>query len=273
MRFPERNLADQYISLSYQDVLQQYVNTGSYRYVLDGYGNVIFGIGTGSIGQIVITSDMTASMTVATASYALTQSYISIIEVSTSFASSSLTASYAHYSETAGAADFALLAGNTLYTSSYALTASYAMNGGGGGGTVIESGSSWNITASVAVTAQSADFALQAGNTLYTSSYALTASYAMNGGGGGGTVIESGSSWNITSSVAISSSYALTASYNLSSGLNIPNYDYSYVTYNGPLGQISDCTYRVGGISGTIVCIVTALYNGEVFIGVSKSLG
>lgn len=70
----------------------------------------------------------------------------------------------------------------SLYgTASQALTASYLLNG-----TVIASGSSWNIT----------------------SSQALTASYLI-----GGTVINSGSSWNITSSYSTKAVTSDTSSY------------------------------------------------------------
>jgi hypothetical protein len=75
MQFPERDLTDQFISLSYQDVLQQYNTTGSSLYVLDGYGNVVFGIPTASLGNTVITSDITSSMTVLSASWAPPISY------------------------------------------------------------------------------------------------------------------------------------------------------------------------------------------------------
>jgi hypothetical protein len=74
-------------------------------------------------------------------------------------------------------------------SASYALTASYAMNGGGGGVS-----SSYAATASIATSA----------------SYALTASYAMNGGGGGVS-----SSYAVTASHAIT---ALTASYAMNGG-------------------------------------------------------
>ncbi len=74
-QYLERDLSDQYISLSYQDILQQYPNTSSILYVLDGYGNVVFGIPTASIGYNVITSDITASLTFPSASYSLTASY------------------------------------------------------------------------------------------------------------------------------------------------------------------------------------------------------
>jgi hypothetical protein len=125
-----------------------------------------------------------------------------------------------------------------------------------------------------------------------TASWAITASHALNGGSGG-TSLSTGSQYPITASWALnaltasyiafipsgsteSASYALTASYASftgNNGLSIPNYDYSNLTYTGPLGQVSDCTYKVGGSSGTIVCIITALYSGAVFIGVSKSFG
>jgi hypothetical protein len=148
----------------------------------------------------------------------------------------------------------------TSETSSYslfALTASYALNAGQSGGTTLTTGSFYPITSSWAV---SASWAPGSG-TSQTSSYslfALTASYV--------NVIPSGSTE--------SASYALTASYASNiGGLSIPPYDYSNIIYSGPNSQIGKCTYRIGGISGSIVAEVTAIYNGNLFIGVSKSLG
>jgi len=77
MRFPSRDLTDQYISSSYQDVLQQYMPS-DYLYVLDGYGNVVFGIPSASFGNTLVTSDITSSMTVATASYALSSGVVEL---------------------------------------------------------------------------------------------------------------------------------------------------------------------------------------------------
>jgi hypothetical protein len=122
-------------------------------------------------------------------------------------------------------------------SSSYALSASYVH----GGGTTLSSGSTYPITASWAFNA-------------------LTASYV--------SVIPSGSTES--ASYAISTSYA---SFTGNNGLGIPTYDYSNITYSGPHGQISECTYKIGGSTGTVVCIITALYSGDIFIGVSKSLG
>ena len=70
--FPSRDLTNQYISRSYQDVVQNYApgSGDANEYFLDGYGNVIASIPTASIGQTLITSDVTSSMTVLSASYA-----------------------------------------------------------------------------------------------------------------------------------------------------------------------------------------------------------
>ena len=78
-------------------------------------------------------------------------------------------------------------------TSSYAL---YALNGASGSsGTSLTTGSTYPITSSWAISASwapingsssyalTSDFSVIAGNCLYTSSYAITASYALNGGG------------------------------------------------------------------------------------------
>lgn len=100
MRFSSRDLSGQYISSSYQDVLQRYIDTASFHYILDGYGTVVFGIPTASIGYDVVTSNITSSMSVVSSSYSL-------------------------ISETSKQSDFSLQSGNTLYTSSYAITSSH----------------------------------------------------------------------------------------------------------------------------------------------------
>ena len=73
MTFPLRDFTNQYISSSYQDVLQQYTPSDTF-YVLDGYGNVVFSLPSSSIGEMLIAANMTASMSVATASYVQTSS-------------------------------------------------------------------------------------------------------------------------------------------------------------------------------------------------------
>lgn len=304
MQFPARDFTNQYISASYQDVLQKY-DPSDIFYVLDGFGNVVFSLPSASVGQMLITSDITSSMTVASASYATTYSYTQVVTLSSSFASSSVSASYAFnstfadsalYSEFSGTSSLAADAISSSYalsasyapfvqvyqtttvssswassslSSSYsnlALTASYALNGGGGG-TSLETGSTYLITSSWAISASwapgggSSDTASYAYTASY-SQYALTASYV--------NIIPSGSTES--SSYAITSSYSTVAQRVTDSGLSIPPYDYSNIVYSGPNSQIGTCTYRSGGISGSIVAIVTAIYSGNLFIGVSKSL-
>jgi hypothetical protein len=165
-RYPERDLSNQYISLSYQDVLQQYVNTGSVLYVLDGYGNVVFGLPSASIGFDAITSNLTASMTVGTSSLAITTSFTKIYQVSSSFASSSISSSYAL------TASYVSGSSGASISASYALSASYS-----GFSEQAGTASLFLVSSSQAANSQTSDFAVIAGNTLYTSSYALTSSY------------------------------------------------------------------------------------------------
>jgi hypothetical protein len=193
-------------------------------------------------------------------SYAINYNYI----VSSSFATSSISSSYAttsSFSNLASTASYALNAGGTTLTtgstypitsswSNNSTTASYALNAGSGG-TTLTTGSTYPITSSWSNNSLSssnsisssyaltASFALNAGTTLTTgstypitsswsnnsisSSYVLTASYALNGSGSG-TILTTGSTYPITSSWSnnsnnsISSSYALTASFALNGG-------------------------------------------------------
>jgi len=60
MRFSDKDLSDQYISASYEDVLQQYI-TSPTSYVLDGFGNVVFSIPSSSIGGTLVLSNNSGS--------------------------------------------------------------------------------------------------------------------------------------------------------------------------------------------------------------------
>ena len=124
-----------------------------------------------------------------------------------------------------------------------------------------------------------------------SASYSLTASFALNAGGGGtGSVSSSYSetssyafnavtaSYVLASGSTVSSSYAVTASYALrvsGSGIDIPPYDYSYVVYTGPRNQVSTASYYIGGglpPTGSLVAQLICIYSGSLFIGVSKSV-
>jgi len=113
---------------------------------------------------------------------------------------------------------------NPVNTASYARTASYAMNGGTGGG--LATGSTYPITASQSVTASywnssslvtivnNKQNAIATGSTLpITSSQSLTASYALNGGGIGGG-LATGSTYPITASQSVTASYWNSSSLN-----------------------------------------------------------
>jgi len=223
MNFPSRDLLNQPISSSFQDVLQRYGENNVF-YILDGRGNVLFTIPSASLNYTLITSDITSSMVVLSASYSQTSSVYQLLQQSSSFASRSISASYSENSDYSLAAFYAVQS----TSASYALTASYV------------SGSS---------------------NASISASYSLTASYALNGGGSSNSA-----------SYAITASYSNEASRLTDSGLSIPKYDYSMIEYNAPLDQFSRIEYRLGGISGSIVSVLTGIYSGSIFIGVSKSL-
>jgi hypothetical protein len=111
-----------------------------------------------------------------------------------------------------GTASVALVALTSSYnlnsvSSSYSLTASYAMNGGSGGGTTLTTGSSYPITSSWAINVVSASYALIAesattANSSTSASYALTASFALNsiagasGSEGGGLFVVTSDGFN-----------------------------------------------------------------------------
>lgn len=208
MRFPARDLTDQYISSSYQDVLQQYHTTGSSLYVLDGYGNVVFGIPSSSLGNSVITSDVTSSMTVLSASYSQIID-INVYKESSSFASSSISSSYADsasysltsaYADSAGTAVYSEYAGTASLSaesisSSYSETASYVNPS-----SIIHNellGLQGGIGSDYYHLSSASLVQINSG----TSSYSLTASYALNAAGG--TLLATGSSYPITASWAI----------------------------------------------------------------------
>jgi hypothetical protein len=195
-------------------------------------------------------------MTVASSSYS---QIIEITRVSSSFASSSISSSHSQISETSYYADIADAALSSSHadfsdtsslsslaqlsvSASFAVTASFALNAGGSGGTQLQTGSLYPITSSQAIIADTAS---------YFSGSISTAVFAQS---------------------SLSSSYSETSSYTLSGGINIPNYDYSVVEYNGPYGQVSKCIYKSGGEGGSLVCVLNVYYTGSLFLGISKSL-
>ena len=59
-RFLQQDLTSQYVSSSYQSIVQTY-NDGITNWFLDGYGNIITSIFSSSIGQPIVTQYQTAS--------------------------------------------------------------------------------------------------------------------------------------------------------------------------------------------------------------------
>ena len=182
-QFPQRDLTNQYISTSYQDVVQRYLSA-SVDYLLDGLGYVILGIPTASVGNLILTQDQTASWAynAVSASWAPggTGNSISSSWASASFVATS--ASYASASTLSLIADVALLAdtASVAYQSDSSSFSVYALSSG----TSISS--SW---ASASLTTTSASFA----------THALSASWAPDQ-----TVSVNSASW---ASASISASY------------------------------------------------------------------
>jgi hypothetical protein len=181
MRFPTRDFTYQYISRSYQDVIQQYTPDNTF-YILDGYGNVILSFPSASAGSGIITSDMTSSMSVASSSYFFTQSY-QLTVVSSSFASSSLSASFSNLSVSSSYALSASWAPTPTVSNS---SSSYSLLSTSSSFSLNSLSSSYSITSSVVIytqitssNAETCDFALLAGDaiTATSCSYAQTASF------------------------------------------------------------------------------------------------
>lgn len=179
LQFPSRDLTNQFISRSYQDVVQQYVPGGTASYFLDGLGNVILQIPSASVGGIVLTQDQSASYALRalsasyapsspsiSSSYALSSSYSltstladvaliadqALTAVSASWATSSLSASYA------GTASMAFTASSLNFKPLNVISASFASS---------------SLSASIALSANNANVIIihsNGTNTLYTAS-------------------------------------------------------------------------------------------------------
>jgi uncharacterized integral membrane protein len=193
------------------------------------------------------TSWTVASSSVATsASWANSSSFLNLTNRPTGLVSSS-----------AQASSWTVASSSVSTSSSYALTASYALNSGGGGVS-----SSYALSSSFAQTAATASYIsgninfpnglvvtgsviatsgftgslLGTSSNAVSSSYALTASYALNGGGGGVS-----SSYALTSSYATNAQNAVTASY-IDGTVDFPNglvITGSLVVTGGVTGSIS----------------------------------
>jgi hypothetical protein len=181
MQFPSRDLTNQYISLSYVDVVQRYAQ-GTASYFLDGMGYVLGFVPIASLGQQILTADQPAPLAItaayamngggsgisasyaATASYAVTYSYASHVTIadraySADVADLAETASYVLHVGTvtsashANLADAAFLAADALHadTASFTMFSDLAANA---------SSADYSETASLAIFAQTASYSL-----------------------------------------------------------------------------------------------------------------
>jgi hypothetical protein len=160
-------------------------------------------------------------------------------------------------------------------TSSYAsraLTASYALNASGGGGSTLRTGSTYPITSSFARRAITASYALNSsggGSTLrtgstypITSSYArraITASYALNASGGGST-LRTGSTYPFTSSWSTRTSAIANSTTN-----RIPKYTAANTlsTTVSPIFESGSAFIGIGPISTSLVSRLQVYRSGS----------
>lgn len=203
MQFPARDLTNQYISLSYHDVVQRFTQ-GTASYFLDGLGNVIAFVPLGSIGQKLITEDQIIPFS-ATASYSLFSEFADTASLAFE-ALFSETSSYAFLANNISFVPSAALsaswvsASNLINSSSYANTASYSANSSNAYAISFvpeaANSASWassSISASFAATTISASKAISAETASYLTPRIVTVIGDYSIVGGNATVIVTGS--------------------------------------------------------------------------------
>ncbi len=230
MQFPSRDLTNQFISLSYQDVVQRY-NFGTASYFLDGFGFVIGYIPSISVGNQIVTVDQTIN----SASYALNASHSDLSKTASFSLLSALseTASVAlvsTFSDTASLSSYSDYAGS----SSFSVSASHA---------IMSDSASWSPGSGMSVSSSWASQSLSSSYTIQadfsrTASYAYTSSVELT--------IEISSSW---ASASLSASYSPiqlpditndTASHKIGIKKAIPYYT---LDVNGTIGNSSGILY------------------------------
>ena len=260
MQFPFRDLTNQYISLSYQSVVQAYTQ-GTASYLLDGMGNVILFLQTSSLGQEVITADQPVPFAI-TASYAMNGGSGGGSTVSCSWASHSRVADTASYAVSYSAITHALIAdraysadtADIAETSSYtlmignAISASHANISDGAylAATALHADTaSFTFFTDLAANAASADYA-ETASVAFT---AISASWAPSSEGGN----SESSSW---ASASISASYANVADSlngwnftNTSSNVNVLSSDVPVVDIS--TGSYSAAFFDYVALSGS----------------------
>jgi hypothetical protein len=251
MQIVSRDLTQQYISNSYQDVVQRYT-TGSIDYLLNGLGYVILSIPSSSIGNSIITQDQVISQSISSSHSNISDQ--SVYSETSFFSATSSYSIYTEFSDTASLSIYSEYVGSASYSGT-STSSSYATSASWTPGVTVNS-SSWassSISASysaaaevayalnfVPVSSMSASWVSESvriinaesasyvpnlypqieqissswASSSISSSYALTASYSLNGNSTG-TTLTTGSTYPITSSWSNNSntsSYVISAS-------------------------------------------------------------
>jgi hypothetical protein len=228
MQFSSRDLTNQYISLSYQDVVQRYAPVGTSGFFLDGTGNVLFSFRSDAIGSQILTTFDTASWASSSisASYADSTTLATVALISENALTASLadTASYIRGYDVDGSVFLANTASIALYSESasisdnslganYALEAAHATNAdnalyatdAGNATTAINAN-----TSSLSVLAETASIALNA----ISASYSISSSHLIPGA----------SMWIVSGSDGIAPAYLETYDYSFSGSEYVPPY-------------------------------------------------
>jgi len=271
MQFPSRDLTLQYISTSYQSVVQTYAQ-GTASYFLDGMGYVLGFVPIASLGQQILTADQPVPFAI-TASYAMNGGGSGISASYATTASYAVTYSYANHvtiADRAYNADVADLA----YTASYAMTTGPVISASHANFSDIALVSSRSINAATASFTLLCDLASNA----YTSNYAETASYILSTAtvelaqtaslalyalfcGTASVAFES--TFSDTASLAFYSNYAGSASYAVSASTasNLTGWNFTNTSSN----------VNVLSSDVPVVAIATGSYNAAFFDYVALS--
>ena len=213
MQFSSRDLSEQYISQSYQDVVQRYTPNGPISYFLDGLGNVIAFIPTASIGKALLTSDQTASY----AQFSL-------------FSDSAITSITSTYADTSSYTDASDVHG-TVESSSYALSSSNAVSASYGYSSSYALSASYSPPQDLSALLSSSIFNDWTGSS--ASQFSGTASYAKS------------SSIATSASISNTASYLPVGTYNITSSWSNNSLTASYITSSNINGIVNSASYAV----------------------------
>ena len=263
MQFPFRDLTNQYISLSYVDVVQRYTQ-GTASYFLDGMGYALGFIPIPSLGQQILTADQPVPFAI-TASYAMNGGSGGGSSVSSSWASQSRYADTASYAVSYSAITHTLIADRAYSADSadFAETASFALIVGTALTTISASHANMSdgaFRAASAIHAETASFTLftDFASSAIAADYAETASVAFTAISASWAPSNSGGNSDSASwaSASISASHATTADNlngwnftNTSSNVNVLSSDVPVVDIS--TGSYSAAFFDYVALSGS----------------------